>query len=63
MFSKNTEKILDGLQNPTWNVPISYPEMVKLMDEYNLTIDDMPAFPPRDTDFRKLIIAIGEAKK
>ena len=43
--------------------PISYPEMEVLMKKYNLTWKDMPPFPPRDTDFRKLIIAIGEAKK
>ena len=38
-------------------------EIKQLMKKYNLTVKDLPAFPPKTADLKKMIIAIGEAKK
>ena len=38
-------------------------EIKQLMKKYNLTVKDLPAFLPKETDLKELIIAIGEAKK
>ena len=38
-------------------------EIKQLMKKYNLTVKDLPAFPPKTADLKKMIIAIGEVKK
>ena len=38
-------------------------EFENLMKKYNLTIKDLPAFPPKNIDLKELIKTIGEAKR
>ena len=37
-------------------------EIKTLMKKYNLTLKDLPAFPPRNFNWEKYLISIGEAK-
>jgi len=37
-------------------------EIRDLMNEYNLTIEDIPAFLSPETDLKKVIMAIGKSK-
>lgn len=37
-------------------------ERAKIFDFFNLTVGDLPAFPPKSTDLTMLYLVIGQAK-
>ncbi len=47
----------------TFKMKIITKKIENLLKKYGLYLGDLPAFPPKEIDLEKLIIAIGEAKK